>query len=155
MNLKEKSVMFLATGCFIGNIPLAPGTFGTVLGLPFCLLLSGIAMPISILLAGLFIFFAIWIAHDAVRILQKNDPGCIVIDEITGLIITLLGFQFNLISAVAGFLLFRFFDILKPFPIRFLERNLSGGFGIVMDDVAAGIYGNLVLRLIFHATGIN
>ena len=148
MNFKEKSVMFLATGCFTGNIPFAPGTFGTVLGLPLCFLLSRIDLPITILYTVLFIFFAVWIAHDAVRILEKKDPGCIVIDEIAGLVVTLIGLPFNWFTVIAGFLLFRIFDILKPFPIRLLEKNLSGGAGIVMDDVAAGIYSNLVLRLI-------
>jgi len=155
MNLKEKSVMFLATGCFTGNIPFAPGTFGTMLGLPLCFLLSKIELPITIIGTLLFISFAIWIAHAAMRILKKNDPGCIVIDEIAGLMVTLGGIHFTIISAAAGFLIFRFFDILKPFPIRFLERNLSGGFGVVMDDVAAGIYGNLVLRIIFYGSSPN
>ena len=138
--------MFLATGCFIGNIPFAPGTFGTILGLPLCFLLSRTNFSIAVLLTAIFIIFAILIAHDAEKILKTNDPGHIVIDEIAGLMVALFGLPFNAVYASAGFVIFRFFDILKPFPIRLIERKLSGGTAIVMDDVAAGICTNLVLR---------
>ena len=141
--------MFLATGCFIGNIPFAPGTFGTILGLPLCFLLSGTNFSIAVFLTAIFIIFAILIAHDAEKILKKDDPGCIVIDEIAGLMVALFGLPFNVIYVPAGFAIFRFFDILKPFPIRLIERKLSGGTAIVMDDVAAGICTNLVLRVLF------
>ena len=151
MNFREKSVMFLATGCFIGNIPFAPGTFGTILGLPLCFLLSRTNFSIAVLLTAIFIIFAILIAHDAEKILKKDDPGCIVIDEIAGLMVALFGLPFNVIYASAGFAIFRFFDILKPFPIRLIEKKLSGGTAIVMDDVVAGIFSNLVLRVLLFA----
>jgi len=146
MNYREKSVMFLATGCFVGNVPVAPGTFGSLLGLPLCLLLSGIDLPAAILFSVVFALFAIWIAHAAEKILKKKDPGCIVIDEIAGILVAFLGLPYNMVTVIAGFLIFRFFDILKPFPIRHLEMKLPGGAGIVMDDILAGIYSNLVLR---------
>jgi len=152
MNLKQKSVMFLATGCFIGNISFAPGTFGSILGLPLCFLLSKIDLLVAVLLTVIFVFFAIWIAQGAEKIVNKEDPGCIVIDEIAGILVTFTGLPFNIISIAFGFLIFRALDIWKPYPIRYMERNLSGGTGIVMDDVAAGICSNLLLRgiLIFH-----
>jgi len=149
MNLREKSVTILATGCCVGNMPVAPGTFGSALGLPFCFLLSGLHFSIAILFIAIFILFAMWIAHHAERILKTKDPGCIVIDEIAGMMVTLLGLPFNVFTVVGGFLIFRMFDILKPFPVRYLEMKLSGGAGIVLDDVAAGIYSNLVLRAMF------
>jgi len=148
MSFREKTVKILATGFFVGNIPFAPGTFGTVLGLPLCFLLSGLDLSLAVLLSIIFVLFAIWIAHDAEIILKKKDPGCIVIDEIAGIMVTFLGLPFNITTAVAGFLIFRLFDILKPFPIRHLERKLSGGAGVVLDDVAAGIYSNLSLRVV-------
>ena len=151
MNFREKSVMFLATGCFIGNIPFAPGTFGTILGLPLCFLLAKTELPVAVFLTAIFIIFAILIAHDAEKILKKEDPGCIVIDEIAGLMVALFGLPFSVIYAAAGFAIFRFFDILKPFPIRLIEKKLSGGTAIVMDDVAAGICTNLVLRILLFA----
>ena len=143
--------MFLATGCFIGNIPFAPGTFGTILGLPLCFLLSRTDFSIAVFLTAIFIIFAILIAHDAEKILKKNDPGCIIIDEIAGFMVALFGLPFNAIYASAGFVIFRLLDILKPFPIRLIEKKLSGGTAIVMDDVVAGIFSNLVLRVLLFA----
>ena len=149
MNLKQKSVMFFATGCFIGNISFAPGTFGSILGLPLCFFLSKINLSIAVFLTVIFIFFSIWIAQRAEKILNTEDPGCIVIDEIAGILVTFTGLPFNIISVVFGFLIFRALDIWKPYPISWMERHLSGGAGIVMDDVAAGIFSNLLLRGIF------
>ena len=147
MNFKQKSVMFLATGCYIGNISIAPGTFGSVLGLPLCFFLSKIDFSIAVLLTLIFILFAIWIANEAEKILNTEDPGCIVIDEIAGIILTLFGLPFNITSVTVGFLVFRALDIWKPFPIRLLENKFSGGIGIVLDDVVAGIFSNLILRI--------
>ena len=152
MNYRQKSVIFLATGFYIGKIPFAPGTFGSIIGLPLCFFLSKIELPIAVLCTLVFILIAILIAHDAEKILNKNDPGCIVIDEIAGIIVTLLGMPFNLITVTAGFFIFRIMDIFKPFPIRVLEKRLTGGTGIVLDDVAAGIFGNLALRAMLLLT---
>ena len=148
MNFRDKSVMFFATGCFIGNTPFAPGTFGTILGLPLCFLLAETELPVAVFLIVIFIIFAVLIAHNAEKILKKNDPGCIIIDEIAGIVVTFIGLKFNIISALTGFIIFRFFDILKPFPIRFLEEKVPGGAGVVIDDIMAGIYSNLVLRVL-------
>ncbi len=145
----------LATGFFVGYIPFAPGTFGSIVGLLLCFLLSKTKLSVAILFILIFIFFAIWISNRAEKILKQNDPGCIVIDEIAGIMLTLLGLPFNTISVAAGFVIFRFFDILKPFPIRYIERKFAGGTGIVLDDLMAGVYSNIALRLLFITTGIN
>ncbi len=142
--------MFLATGFYIGNMPFAPGTFGSLIGLPLCFVLAGIALPPAMLCTLLFIFFAVWIADTAEKILKQNDPGCIVIDEIAGMMVTLIGLPFNLVTVVIGFIIFRVLDILKPFPIRSLDKRIPGGLGVVADDVAAGIIANLILRSIFY-----
>ncbi len=147
MNFKQKSVMFLATGCYIGNISVAPGTFGSALGLPLCFFLSKINVSVAVLLILLFILSAIWIASVAEKVLKTDDPGCIVIDEIAGIVLTLFGLPFNMTSVTIGFLLFRALDIWKPYPIRLLENKFSGGIGIVLDDVVAGILSNLILRV--------
>ena len=147
MNFKQKTVMFLATGCYIGNISFAPGTFGSVLGLLLCFFLSKIDFSIAILLTLIFILCAIWIANEAEKIIDLKDPGCIVIDEIAGIILTLSGLPFNITSVTLGFLVFRVLDIWKPYPIRLLENKFSGGIGIVLDDVAAGILSNVILRI--------
>ncbi len=146
MNFSQKSVMFFATGFHIGTVPFAPGTLGTILGFPLCFFLSKLDLRIAVPCTILFVFFAAWIAHEAEALSNKKDPGCIVIDEIAGITVTLLGLPFTPVFAVAGFCLFRFLDILKPFPIRYLEKKISGGVGIVLDDVLAGILSNLILR---------
>ena len=101
-----------------------------------------------------FIPFAIGIASAAEKILKQKDPGQIVIDEIAGLMITFAGLPFNLKTALAGFIIFRVLDILKPFPIHTLEKRVAGGSGVVLDDVLAGVYGNLILRLVIFMTDI-
>ena len=150
MNFREKAVLFLATGFYVGNIPPAPGTLGSLIGLALCFLLAGIQLPPAIILTVLFIGFAVWIAHAAEKTLKKKDPGCIVIDEVAGMVVTLIGLPFNLTTAVIGFIIFRILDILKPFPIRTLEKRLAGGIGIVADDVVAGIFANIILRVLLY-----
>jgi len=138
--------MFLATGFYIGNIPVAPGTFGSLLGLPLCFALAGISAASAVLWTLLFILFAVWIADAAEKILEQNDPGCIVIDEIAGMMVAFVGLPLNPFTVVIGFIIFRILDILKPFPIRDLDKRIPGGLGVVADDVAAGILTNLLLR---------
>jgi len=150
MTLRKKTITFLSSGCLLGHMPFAPGSFGTLAGLPICWLLSRMDSPVSFLLIGLAIPFAIWIAGKAERIIGKKDPGVIVIDEIVGMLLALAGLPFNVTTAGLGFVLFRVFDITKPFPISYLERRFKGGTGIVLDDVAAGIIANITLRLILH-----
>ena len=150
MKFREKAVMFLATGFYIGNIPVAPGTFGSLLGLPLCFSLAGISAASAVLWTLLFILFAVWIADAAEKILKQNDPGCIVIDEIAGMMVAFVGLPFNPITVVIGFIIFRILDILKPFPIRDLDKRIPGGLGVVADDVAAGLIANLLLRIIIQ-----
>lgn len=150
MKLRDNAVMFLATGFYIGNLPFAPGTFGSLIGLPLCFALTGISLAPAMLGTLFFILFAVCIADAAEKILKQNDPGCIVIDEIAGMMVTLIGLPFNPITVLIGFIIFRILDILKPFPIRNLDKRIPGGLGVVADDVAAGIIANLLLRIIIH-----
>ena len=154
MKFRERAVLFVATGFFIGTVPVAPGTFGSLIGLPACFLLSRLNFVQSVICILVFIVFAIGITSAAEKILKQKDPGSIVIDEIAGLMVTFTGLPFNLKTAVAGFIIFRVLDILKPFPIRILDKRLAGGSGIVLDDVLAGVYGNLIIRLVIYLTGI-
>lgn len=147
MTIKPNAILFFATGATAGNIPFAPGTMGTVAGLPLCYLISRFHPGIQVASIVLFAVFAVWISERAEQILGKKDPGRIVIDEMVGIFITLAAMPFTIWTALGGFVLFRFFDILKPFPIRNLERKFSGGIGIVIDDVAAGILAHIVLRI--------
>ena len=152
MNFKEKAVMFIATGCLIGKIPFAPGTFGSLAGILLCFILSKTSDLAAILCIIIFIIFSIWIANDAEKILKKKDPGSIVIDEIAGMAVTLIGLPFNLFYVASGFIIFRVLDITKPFPIRYIEKRISGGAGIVLDDIAAGMIANVILRIILVAS---
>jgi phosphatidylglycerophosphatase A len=154
MQFRDRLVLLLATGFFIGYVPVAPGTFGTLIGLPLCYLLSGIQIGLSVILVALFIGLSITLASAAEKILSQKDAAQIVIDEIAGLLVTFVGLPFNLQTAVLGFIFFRVFDILKPVPIGWLDTRVSGGSGIVVDDVVAGIYANLVLRVIILVLGI-
>ena len=139
-------ILLLATGLGIGKLPRAPGTFGSLLGLVLVWVVSG--WPGSLLAMFLLAFcaLAVWVAHKAEHILGAQDPGCIVIDEIAGILIAGAGLPFTAPMVVAVFILFRLLDVLKPFPVGWLDRHLKGGIGIVMDDVAAGILANLVIR---------
>jgi len=139
--------MFLATGAHVGRISFAPGTFGSLVALPIVYLFSLADWPLAVILTVILILLSVWVAHLAEQQLKAKDPGCIVIDEIAGMCVTMLGIPLTLTTGIAGFFLFRVFDILKPPPARQMERILQGGWGVVMDDVAAGIMANIVLRV--------
>ena len=150
MNFMEKTIIFIATGLLCGYSPYMPGTVGTILGLPLCFFLAKTSTVMAILWSSLFIALSIWISHRAQNILKRKDPGCIVVDEIAGFIVALAGIPFELVPVAAGFVIFRFFDIVKPFPIRLSEIKIPGGAGVVIDDLLAGIYANLTLRVILR-----
>jgi len=154
MTFRDSAARFIATGFSIGNIPFAPGTFGTLLGLPLCLALSFADFRIALVGCVLLVIIAIWAAHATEKMLDRKDPGCIVIDEVAGMVVTLAGLPFTVKTAVIGFIVFRFLDIVKPPPVRYIDERLSGGTGVVLDDVAAGILGNLILRFLFAITGV-
>jgi len=141
--------LFLATGFGVGYSPVAPGTLGTLIAIPVYYFLSEIPSPLNeITLIGFF-FLSVWVSENAERLFGKKDDQRIVIDEIIGFLITMLWVPKTIHFIIIGFFLFRVFDILKPFPIRRLEKGFKGGFGVVLDDVVAGVYANIILRLIY------
>jgi phosphatidylglycerophosphatase A len=140
--------LLFSTGFGVGYSPVAPGTLGTLIAIPVYYFLSAIPSPIyEITLIGFF-FLSVWISENAEIFFGKKDDQRIVIDEMMGFLITMLWVPKATHFIVIGFFLFRLFDILKPFPIRRLERRLKGGFGVVLDDVIAGIYANIILHFI-------
>ena len=145
--IEKKCVVLLATGCYAGYVPVASGTFGTLVAIPLCYLLSRVGPVYAILILALFTGFAVWISGEAERIFNKKDSGLIVIDEMAGILVTLFLIPWSVKSVVIGFFLFRLMDIAKPFPIRRLETKLPGGWGVVGDDLLAGVYANVALRL--------
>jgi len=155
MDLKRNLVLAAATGGYIGYIPVAPGTFGSVIGIAVYWGVSSLQLPIILVFMAIFAAFAIWIAHLAEAMLEVADPKQVVIDEIVGMMVALVALPVSLLVWAAGFLLFRFFDILKPFPIGYLEKRCPGGLGIVIDDVIAGFAANILLHgflLLFGAS---
>ena len=148
MKFQSRVVFFLATGGYVGRVPVAPGTFGSLAALPLSLLLAQMHPGRSGCVVILFILLAIGISQAAERLLARKDPGCIVIDEMAGILVTFWGLPFSPLWALSGFVVFRVLDILKPWPIRQLEQRIAGGAGVVADDVAAGILGNLLLRAV-------
>lgn len=147
--MNEKLITFLATGFYSGLSSFAPGTMGTLVGALICLLC--LPMPWILRLIFVIVLFAlsIYVSEQAEKIYQKKDDQRIVIDEIIGLQVTMLPVAINILNLCAAFVLFRTFDIWKPFPLRNLQR-LPGGWGVVVDDVAAGIYAAIILWLLVY-----
>jgi phosphatidylglycerophosphatase A len=141
-------INLFATGGYVGKCPFAPGTLGSLWGLPIAYALSRLPLGAVLLVVAAVMTGAVWVASRSATLMGEKDPGAIVIDEIVGMVVTLFALPFTAITAVSGFILFRLLDITKPFPIGWLDRRLSGGLGIVADDVAAGVVANLVLRII-------
>ncbi len=147
MLLKDRHVLFLATGCGCGYSPFAPGTVGSFAALPLGWLLSHQPLGLALVLVAVFSIIAIGIAHRAAALLNRADPGAVVIDEIAGVLVGCLGLKLSFAGCLVNVLIFRVFDILKPFPVGWLDRRLKGGLGIMADDLAAGLLTNIAYRL--------
>lgn len=143
----KRVVIFLATGCYVGYSPLIPGTTGTLVAIPIYFFLSRLSplYYIAILLGSIYI--AIWASDGAEVLLQSRDCRHIVIDEMVGFLVAMFMVPPTLRNILLGFFLFRALDIIKPFPIRALE-GWRGGYGVVLDDIVAGVYTNLVIHVL-------
>ncbi|EIJ33286.1 phosphatidylglycerophosphatase A family protein [Thiothrix nivea] len=146
-------VHFLAFGFGSGLSPVAPGTAGTLAAIPLYLLLA--QWPLwGYVLATLVISVAgIWICGESSRLLGVHDYSGIVWDEFAGFLLTMLAAPVEWGWIVAGFCLFRLFDVWKPWPVRVADRNIHGGLGIMLDDILAGIYAFLCLQLLVWLLG--
>ena len=140
-----KIALILATWFGIGLVPLVPGTFGTLAAVPLILLLNYLGEWYGVFALVVITIVAIRVSDRTQELLGRTDPSEVVIDEVAGFLATMLLFPPSLVNVGLGFILFRFFDIVKPWPVRQTER-LKGGFGIVVDDLLAGVYAHLVLR---------
>lgn len=134
---------FINTCCFAGRIPFAPGSFASLLAAALIFLFP--AVFTNILFTVLLVVFAVVCVN--MHRYEGEDPGYIVIDEFAGMCVTMAGHRANLVDCAMGFVLFRVFDILKPFPIKRVER-LKKGCGVVGDDVLAGIFASAILFLL-------
>ncbi|OQA58703.1 MAG: Phosphatidylglycerophosphatase A [bacterium ADurb.Bin270] len=147
----EKFCKFIATGCFSGYLMWAPGTWGSGVGVLVFILASRLGWACYVLFLAIIIALAIWSADRFAAISKEEDPKCVVIDEIAGYLVTMAFHAPTAAAIITGFILFRFFDIVKLFPASWFEKKLPGGLGIVMDDVMAGIYANAALFFIAWA----
>jgi phosphatidylglycerophosphatase A len=150
--ISDKMVLFIAQGAYSGRSPFAPGTAGTVVGVLLYLLLMGLSAPVYGAACLIVIVLGTWAAGRADALFGTKDNRTIVIDEIAGYLVSMLLVPATWQYMTAAFFLFRFFDILKPFPLRRLER-LPGGPGVMLDDIGAGIYSNIVLQVAVHFMG--
>ncbi len=146
-------IMIIATGFYSGYAPKAPGTCGSLVALPIHFLLIKLPVPYYFTALGLIFIIAVITAGGAEKIIDRPDPGEIVIDEIIGMLITLIYSPVSIPVWLLGFFIFRFFDIVKPFPVSWFDQKIHGGTGIVMDDVMAGLYSLVCLQYICHFMG--
>ena len=142
-------IHFLALGFGSGLSPKAPGTFGTLAAIPVFLLLIQFSAIVYAIATLLVCITGIYICGKAAEDAGVHDHGAIVWDEIAGFLITMLLIPVTWQSIVVGFILFRIFDILKPWPISYIDKNIHGGFGIMFDDVVAGLLALLCMHIIF------
>jgi phosphatidylglycerophosphatase A len=150
--VKRKIVEFLATGFYLGKIRPAPGTWGTFLGIPIAYALT-FGSHFSYMLGSILLLaFAVAIAEMYEVITGHHDTSEIVIDEVVGYVIAMTWLPATWQFFAAAFVVFRFFDILKPYPINIMDQKIRGGLGTILDDVAAGLVSNLVLQLIYVNT---
>jgi phosphatidylglycerophosphatase A len=137
--------VFIATCAHIGYAPVAPGTFGSAVGLAvYYFVRRQSSTTLELATIAIILLIALWSATEAEHHFGGIDPGPVVIDEVIGMLITLALHPVNLSGAIAGFVIFRVLDVVKPWPARRLEL-LPGGFGVVLDDAMAGVYGNLIV----------
>lgn len=136
----------IATLGFIGYLPFAPGTWGTLAGLIF-VIFANPSIPVHLAFIIAVAVIGVVASDTAEKIIGEADSGHIVIDEFAGYLVSVSFLPHTYGYLIAGFLLFRIFDILKPFPIRTLERALKGGAGIMADDILAGIFTNVILQV--------
>ncbi|HJU43382.1 MAG TPA: phosphatidylglycerophosphatase A [Vicinamibacterales bacterium] len=139
--------VFIATFGYVGYFPIAPGTAGSAAALALYALVRWFGTPAAELVTIVTVLIlGVWAAHGTERALNLKDPGVVVIDEVLGMLMTLAFMPLSVWGIVAAFLLFRIFDVIKPFPAGRLE-HLPGGFGIMADDAMAGVYGQILMRM--------
>ena len=146
-------IHFLALGFGSGLAAKAPGTFGTLAAVPLYLLMCQLSLPVYLALTVFSVIIGVYICDKAAKDMQVHDHGAIVWDEVAGLLITMIAAPAGLTWLIVGFIFFRFFDIIKPWRIRWLDAKVHGGFGIMIDDVLAGIFAAICLQTAAYTFG--
>jgi len=142
-------IHFIASGFGVGALPWIPGTWGTLLAIPIYLALEAMLNPLGYLLVliGL-IIMGVWATGVTAKACGDTDPGFIVWDEIVGFLLAMFLAPNDWSWIWSAFILFRVFDILKPWPIKWIETKFTGGYGIVFDDLMAGLYVWIILQVV-------
>lgn len=151
-NLKRPH-QFFGLGFGLGLSPIAPGTVGTLAALPFIFITLAYPLWLQCVFAIVISIFGLWACGKTAKDVQVHDHPAIVWDEVAGFYITMLGAALSWQTLLAGFVLFRFFDIVKPGPIKLLDKHLKGGWGIMADDILAGIFSLICLQALIK-TGV-
>ncbi|MCF8087390.1 MAG: phosphatidylglycerophosphatase A [Desulfotignum sp.] len=146
---KNQLIMLAATGFGLGYSPVAPGTLGTLAALPFIWLFTYIPKAAGAFFLVCFLLSSVFVADRAEKILGRKDPGAIVIDEIAGYWVTMCLVPVTGITLIVGFIAFRCFDIFKIPPVRYFEKNFSGGAGVVLDDIMAGVLAAFTVKCLY------
>lgn len=145
---------FLSLGFGSGLAPKAPGTFGTLAAIPVYLALQSFSSEIFVVISILLFLIGIYLCGFTAKTLGTHDHSAIVWDEIVGYLVTMTFVKCSLYTVLLGFLLFRLFDILKPWPISWLDKRVHGGFGIMLDDLIAAIFAGAILAYIEYLSYI-
>ncbi len=143
-------VHFLAVGFGLGLAPKAPGTWGTLAALPFFLVMAGLSLPLYLGIVAVMAIVGVYLCGKTAEDMKTHDHPSIVWDEVVGMLITMVMLPAGWGWILGAFVAFRFFDIIKPWPIRLLDRHVHGGFGIMVDDVLAGIFALGTVQLAAH-----
>jgi phosphatidylglycerophosphatase A len=145
-------ILFFATGFGSGYAPVAPGTAGSVVGMVVVWFIFGplwMRSPaLCLLIFAIAFVIACWISDQAEKIFDNHDDSRIVIDEVLGMAVTMFGNPITFPWLMLGFLLFRIADVIKPWPASWIDRRMRNGAGVMLDDLAAAIYANIVLQVI-------
>lgn len=149
MRTFDRLILLGAQGGGLGRIPVAPGTFGTLGAIPLIWLMGWMDLRSMTFFLVSLILLSVYLAERAAALMGEKDPGSIVIDEIAGFCVTMTLVPINWWSILFGFVAFRCFDILKPVPVKYFEDRFSGGAGIVLDDIMAGVLAALVLKFLY------
>jgi phosphatidylglycerophosphatase A len=144
----ERPTHFIAFGFGSGAMPFAPGTFGTLMAIPFYLLMQPLTHWQYLFFLVVITLLSMWLSDVVAKEINVHDHPGMCLDEIIGFLVTMFAVPSGFLWIAMGFILFRIFDILKPWPIHIIDKKVHGGFGIILDDVLAGIYSLIVIHII-------
>jgi len=153
----RRVIIFLASVGYVGYIPVASGTFGSIVAIPLFFwfdALRAASVPLYVITFAAIVAAACWIAGKAEEFLREHDSHKIVIDEVAGYLAATLFLSPTWSHVLWAFFIFRAFDVLKPFPANYIDENFPGGYGVTLDDVVSGLYTNLAMRLLIAIVGV-